>query len=101
MTALVSLFLCLWIAILKSHYSVEYVFVLRILYEVTGSDKLESFSCYRGIKSFLNLTAFKLDNGIYVEITEIDSSKPFAIVLPMNAGSITFYDINGKAVEYY
>ncbi|MBE6773589.1 MAG: hypothetical protein E7544_05130 [Ruminococcaceae bacterium] len=57
-------------------------------------------------RAFLSMNRQKVarlevNNGISVEVTEIDSDKPFAIVLPMNAGSITFYDINGKAVEYY
>lgn len=43
----------------------------------------------------------EVNNGISVEITEIDSDKPFAIVLPINAGNITFYDINGNVVDYY
>lgn len=30
----------------------------------------------------------------------IDTDKPFAIVLPMNAGNIAFYDIDGNIVEY-
>lgn len=36
-------------------------------------------------------------NGI--EVIEIDSSKPFAVILPRNAGSIRFYDVNGNIVE--
>ena len=27
--------------------------------------------------------------------------KPFAIVLPINAGNITFYDVNRNTVEYW
>ena len=28
-------------------------------------------------------------------------NKPFAIVLPINAGNITFYDVNRNTVEYW
>ena len=34
------------------------------------------------------------------QVLDIDSRKPFAIVLPVNAGSITFYDVNGNTVLY-
>ena len=37
-------------------------------------------------------------NGI--QIIDINSEKPFAIVLPINAGRITFYDIAGNIVEW-
>lgn len=57
-------------------------------------------------RSFISMNRQKVarlevNNGNSVEVTEIDSNKPFAIVLPTNAGNITFYDINGNAVEYY
>ena len=32
---------------------------------------------------------------------DIDRNKPFAIVLPINAGNITFYDVNRNTVEYW
>lgn len=35
-----------------------------------------------------------------VETFELDSSKPFAIIL-QNKGEITFYDINGEIIEIY
>ena len=31
---------------------------------------------------------------------DIDSDKPFAIILPTNAGNIRFYDVDGNVVEY-
>jgi len=34
-------------------------------------------------------------------VVDIDSNKPFAIVLPINAGNITFYDVNRNTVEYW
>ena len=35
------------------------------------------------------------------EEIELDSEKPFAIVVPVNAGDVTFYDVEGNTVEYY
>lgn len=42
----------------------------------------------------------EIDNGNGIEKIDIDSNKPFAIVLPVNAGNITFYDENGQIVDY-
>ena len=41
-------------------------------------------------------------NGLCSEIVMIDinSEKPFALVLPVNAGNITFYDVEGNTVEW-
>ena len=41
----------------------------------------------------------ELNNGNSIEIIEIDSTKPFAFILPVNVGSVTIYDINGNLVE--
>lgn len=38
-------------------------------------------------------------NGL--QTIDIDSDKPFALVLPANAGDVTFYDVNGDIAEYY
>ncbi len=43
----------------------------------------------------------ELDDGDSIQVIDIDSSKPFAIVLPENVGVITFYDVNGNTVEYW
>ena len=43
----------------------------------------------------------QIDDGRAKQAIDIDSDQPFAIVLPINAGSITFYDVNGNAVEYW
>ena len=43
----------------------------------------------------------EIGNGNDGEVIEIDGNKPFAIVLPVNVGSITFYDENGQIVDYY
>lgn len=42
----------------------------------------------------------EIDDGNLVQVIEIDSGKPFAIVLPINTGVVTFYDGNGEIVEY-
>ena len=42
----------------------------------------------------------EIDDGNEVQVLDIDSRKPFVIVLPVNAGSITFYDVNGNTVLY-
>ena len=43
----------------------------------------------------------RIDDGNSIQGIYIDSNKPFAIVLPINAGTITFYDVNGNTVEYW
>ncbi len=43
----------------------------------------------------------EVDDGNSIQVTPIDSGKPFAIVLPVNAGSIAFYDVNGNTVEFW
>ena len=47
-----------------------------------------------------NVVRVEIDDGNGVQVIDIDSSKPFAIVLPLNAGNICFYDTNDKVVEY-
>lgn len=42
----------------------------------------------------------KIDDGNSVQTIDVDSSSPFAIVLPTDAGNIAFYDVNGKNVKY-
>ena len=42
----------------------------------------------------------EIDKGNDILVIDIDSSKPFAIVLPLNAGSVGFYDTNGNLVDY-
>ena len=48
-----------------------------------------------------NINCLEIDDGIDVRQIEIDSNKPFAIVLPINTVSICFYDINGNIVDYH
>ncbi|MBE6037786.1 MAG: hypothetical protein E7218_01110 [Anaerofustis stercorihominis] len=57
-------------------------------------------------RAFISMNSQKverleIDDGNDISVTNMDSSKPFAIVLPVNAGSITFYDENGNSVECY
>ena len=47
-----------------------------------------------------NVVRLEIDDGNNIRIIDIDSDKPFAIVLPLNAGSICFYDTNGNVVDY-
>lgn len=56
-------------------------------------------------RAFISLNSQKVDrlevdDGNEVKVIDIDSDKPFALVLPMNAGNIAFYDIDGNIVEY-
>ena len=47
-----------------------------------------------------NVVRIEIDDGNGIQVIDIDSSKPFAIVLPLNAGTVSFYDLNGNIVEY-
>jgi hypothetical protein len=40
----------------------------------------------------------ELDNGIKVTIISIDSTKPFAEVIPSNCGRLTLFDVDGNEV---
>ena len=42
----------------------------------------------------------EINNGNSIKVIDIDSNKPFAIVLPVNAGVITFYDVDGNTVKF-
>lgn len=42
----------------------------------------------------------EIDDGNSIQVIDIDSNKPFAIVLPVNAGDIAFYDVYGNIVEF-
>jgi hypothetical protein len=61
---------------------------------------------YTGMdRAFVSTNTFQverleIDDGNSVEIVEIDSGCPFAIILPDHAGEITFYDTEGKPVEH-
>ena len=47
-----------------------------------------------------NVVRLGIDDGNNIRVIDIDSGKPFAIVLPLNVGNICFYDTNGNVVEY-
>lgn len=40
-----------------------------------------------------------IDNGTETRIIELDSTQPFALVLPRNSGSVTFYGADGQPAE--
>lgn len=42
----------------------------------------------------------KIDDDNSVQTIGIDSNKPFSIILPTNAGDITFLDINGDEIDF-
>lgn len=48
----------------------------------------------------LKVERLEINDGNSVQVIEIDSEKPFAIILSVNAGELTFYDINGNIVEF-
>lgn len=43
----------------------------------------------------------EIDDGDSVQAIDIDSGKPFAIVLPVNAGTVTFYGADEEAVPFW
>lgn len=48
--------------------------------------------------STLRVAQLEINDGQDIQVIEFDSEKPFAIVLPVNAGELVFYDITGEAV---
>lgn len=42
----------------------------------------------------------EIDGGNEVEIIELDRERPFALILPINAGIVTFYTDQNQPVEY-
>lgn len=56
-------------------------------------------------RAFISMNAQKvdrleIDDGNSIHVIDIDSSNPFAIVLPVNADNIVFYDVDGNVVDY-
>lgn len=41
----------------------------------------------------------EIDDGNNVKIIKVDDKKPFTIILPVNLGKVTIYDVNGKVVK--
>lgn len=56
-------------------------------------------------RAFISMNEQKVDkiqiyDGDVQQEIDIDEDKPFAMVFPINAGTLTFVDINGNAVDY-
>lgn len=47
-----------------------------------------------------NVVRAEIDDGSALRVIDMDSGKPFAVVLPLSAGAVRFYDTNRNAVEY-
>ena len=43
----------------------------------------------------------EIDDGSAIQVIDIDSSKPFALVLPVQSGNVTFYDTAGNQVAFW
>lgn len=43
----------------------------------------------------------EIGDGDKIRVIDIDYDKPFAIVLPLNEGSIHFYNLDGECIEYH
>lgn len=41
----------------------------------------------------------ELNDGNTIKVIDIDSTKPFTVILPINLGMVTIYDVNGNIVE--
>ena len=46
------------------------------------------------------VTLLEIDDGNTVKQIQLNPKEPFAVVLPINAGTITFSDENGNVIEY-
>ena len=60
----------------------------------------------QAVRAFISMNQqqvqqLEIDDGNTIQVVDIDRNKPFAIVLPINAGNITFYDVNRNTVEYW
>ena len=72
---------------------------------LTGADKYISEFTLDGYQerafiatSALKVARLEINDSQDIQVIEFDSEKPFSIVLPINAGELVFYDINGEAV---
>ena len=43
----------------------------------------------------------EIGDGDNLRVIDIDPNKPFAIVLPLDEGSISFYNLDGECIEYH
>lgn len=41
----------------------------------------------------------EINDGNTIKVIDIDNTKPFTVILPINSGDITIYDVNGNIVE--
>lgn len=46
-----------------------------------------------------NIVRIEIDDGHGIQVINLDGDKPFAIVLPRNAGEVRFFDGDGNMVE--
>lgn len=46
-----------------------------------------------------HISKIEIDNGNSVQTIDIDSEKPFAVILPLNSGNITIYDVDRNVIE--
>ena len=43
----------------------------------------------------------EIGDGNHIRVVDIDPRKPFAIILPLDEGSISFYNLDGDCIEYH
>jgi hypothetical protein len=74
---------------------------------ISGVDKYIAEYTVEGCneRAFLSMNNQKverleIDDGTSVQTIDIDSNKPFAIILPVNAGNVTFFDVDGNEVDF-
>ncbi len=57
-----------------------------------------------GERAYISMNTQKVDriefdNGRSTQTIDVDSEKPFAVIVPANAGYVGIYDVNGNVVE--
>ena len=66
------------------------------LFEI--SDFVAAFTVYdRPETAYISMNV--IDSGTETRTIELDSTQPFALVLPRNSGSVTFYGADGQPAE--
>lgn len=45
------------------------------------------------------ISKIEINKGDSIQTIHIESTKPFAIILPVNSGSVTIYDVNGNIIH--
>ena len=69
------------------------------------SDFVAAFTVHdRPETAYISMNAEKIDravidSGTETRTIELDSTQPFALVLPRNSGSVTFYSADGQPAE--